>query len=615
MISKVIKKNIFLVIISFVAFIMLAIGASYALFFQYDANTTNQIISVGTVDASLSSSTGVLSITNLSPKNYSDLEPNENTYSFTISNTGSYTLQYEVYFTDNTATFIHDCQEFGCQDFSDNPLESSYFNYINYKLDNISSTFSDINSIGKKTIGSGIIMSGEAKTYTIQIWLDSSAPNDVIGKTASFNIKLDALAVDSPIESDKSDVSFGDVVKIGSEEFYVLSNNQNTVRMIAKYNLKVGEDVSNSSTITVDPESQLYNKQDSSSIGTYTPVENNYLYKSVIHYSDSAHYPNQLMCDNLPCYNRYEGSNLQDKINSYVANLRSEYGAEIVGDAPTIEDYNLLKQIPNYHKTSFWTKSNNSLDNANTYTVLYNSDPELVYADALEEYSGVRPIILVNAKNIKKKLNLDNSNITVAVTTLQNNEIVTGSIISIGEEKFYVISSNNGIIRMLAKEVLNCRDNLVNLEDMDIIQETNPVNYDNMLSFSNSQRALSQGTCISTSGTESYCYSSYKNSSIEYCAKLYEDAIYRLYQTSVRVDLPTFIDLKNMDYSSLTKQFKNEDYSWAYSKNYWTKEAATNTNLYVVNNSNNVIEVEYTSNNYGVRPIVIIHESQISNLP
>ncbi len=609
MINKVIKKNILLVILSFVAFIMLAMGASYALFFQYNENTTNQVISVGNVDASLSSSTGVLSITDLSPKNYSDLEPNENTYSFTVSNTGSYTLQYEVYLTNNTESFIQECQINGCQGFSENPLESTYFQYIKYHLDGVTNTLSDISRTGKKIIGTGIILSGEAKTYTMQLWLDSSAPNNIIGKTASFNIKVNAVAIDTPIESSKDEVSLGDIVKIGTEEFYVLSSDDGTTRMLSRYNIRVGDDVTSNSLTSIQEDDELYNKQDPDSVGPYTPTTDYFSYRSVIKYTDLEHYEGQGACGENTCYNNYQGSNLQDKINSYANYLRSKYGADVVGDAPTIDDYNLLTQIPNHYKTSFWTKSTDGQNNTNVYSIRYDSDLELTNTNARTDYGGVRPIISVSSKNIRKKLYLDNTTILVDEETLEDNRLVIGSVVSIGDELFYVISHNNGVVRLLAKEVLNC-----DAQEENTIQAVNIDNYDNMPPFTNDERKELQGICENSNIYSPYCFSGYKHSLAEDCANRYKETIYRLYQTSVRVDLPTFADLIALDYSELTKQFKYAGYSWAYSANYWTKEAKSNTTLYAVNSSNNVVEVEYNSKNYGVRPIVIIHDSQIANL-
>lgn len=607
-ITKVIKKNIFISILSVIALIMLATGISYALFIKEDFNTDNQIISVGSIEASLSSSTGVLSISNLSPKKYSSLEPNENTYSFTVTNTGEYTLQYEVYLVDNTNEFLSECEDMGgCPNFSNSRLRPESFNYINFKSGNTIGNFGDIYREGKKTLGTGTILPNEAKTYTIQIWLDPSSSNDVIGKTASFNIKLNAVAIDTPIESDKDELSIGDIVKIGSEEFYVISKSGDTVRMISKYNIRVGVDVTSAGIIPIQETDSLYNRQDPISLGP--PLQGDY-YNSVIHFTDEDHAIIQRG------FNSYQGSILQEKINSYANYLRNVLGADVVGDAPTSQDLSALKSIKDYYQTSFWTKTNVPDSTDASLVITYKREVENI-EDVLKGYSGVRPVISANIKNIKKKIYLDNTNITVDTTTLQNSNLVTGSIVSIGDEKFYVISETKGVVRMLAKENLNCGYNGETPIDINIdtIAQQSITDEKITIPFSTLSHKNEQDICLDLNKQKSHCFSSFKNSEVEYFANLYKDALYKKYQASVQVDLLTEDDLKHLDYMPLVKSFGANTFTWVYSTNYWTKETTDNENIYTVSKTNKVETKQFEELKVGLRPVVIIHKKQISNLP
>ncbi len=613
-INRVIKKNIFVLVLSTIVLILLITGISFAYFIKEDTSSSNQIISVGSIDASLSSSSQVLSITNLSPKKYEDLDENENVYSFTISNTGSYALKYEVYLIDNTESFISNCIDIGgCIDYSDIPLEKKYFKYINYRLDNDFDTFDEINTSGKKVLGMGTILSGEAKTYTIQIWLDSTSSNDVIGKTASFNIKLDAVAVDSPIETESDDLDVGDIVSIGNEEFYVLSKSDGSVRMISKYNVRTGFDMNGINLYPVDSEEELYNRQDIESI-SYTNGNNNA--KSLINFTDEEHSINQEMCGEVPCYNNYRGSLLEEKIKNYGEYLKDILGADIVVDAPTYEDVNILQTIPDYYKTSFWVRgdTNSSYQDA---SIVYLDTIQTVDSTALlTNYSGIRPVIMANLGNVRKKVYKNSSEVNVEKDTLENDELVTGSIVSIGEEKFYVISVENDIVRLLAKENLNCGYKNAELIDVnrDTIAQQKTSDYSISLPFSSSLEEENQSLCLDNLGNKVTCYSSYKHSNLEKYNELYREALMKRYGVSVRVDLLQEEDLNNLSYSRLTKSFGSNKLEWVYSTNYWTKIAKDANNINAILSSNKLETKHFDSSDIGLRPVIIIHKNQISNL-
>ena len=77
-------------------------------------------------------------------------------------------------------------------------------------------------------------VSTEAITETFTCTIEASA----VEKTTAGTEKVVALSYDG--DSDKvADV--GDMIKVGTEEFYVISNDGANIRMLAQYNLQVGE--------------------------------------------------------------------------------------------------------------------------------------------------------------------------------------------------------------------------------------------------------------------------------------------------------------------------------------------------------------------------------------
>ena len=101
--DKIIKKHIVLTALTGVAVVLLMITVTYGLYQANHDNTSDQEISLGDFDVDLTSSSGQITLSNLNPG-----VENETTYTFTTSNSGDYIVKYNVYFTDNTTTFLAD---------------------------------------------------------------------------------------------------------------------------------------------------------------------------------------------------------------------------------------------------------------------------------------------------------------------------------------------------------------------------------------------------------------------------------------------------------------------------------------------------------------------------
>ena len=99
--DKIIKKHIILTCLTAVAIICMMVTITYGLYQTNHKNTVDQEIAVGAFDVNLTSNSGQITLTDLNPGD----EPNT-TYTFTTSNSGDYTVAYNVYFNDNTNTFL-----------------------------------------------------------------------------------------------------------------------------------------------------------------------------------------------------------------------------------------------------------------------------------------------------------------------------------------------------------------------------------------------------------------------------------------------------------------------------------------------------------------------------
>jgi len=344
--NKIIKSQIRLAVLSLFAVVLLITSVSYALFQKENPNSENQTISIGELDAALTStsgSTGIV-ISDIYPTSESSVG-SANTYTFTVTNTGDYALNYEVYLSDNTAAI-----KAGNANYSSyTAMSTSQYGNIDYKLD--SETSSNLGTLytnnSRMVILTGFLNPGANETHTIQFWLDENATNDMIGTILALNINLSASATErktSPytvISQAGASLTTGDKIAIGDENFWVISNTNGTIRALAEYNINVGSNKNPSVAEGVQDESVKGNTFSGTSYGT-------------IAFSNSG--------------TSYSGSLLEGYINDYIDKLEDDYGVSgISGDAITLNELETLgcssssnscSEAPSWvHTTSYWSGS------------------------------------------------------------------------------------------------------------------------------------------------------------------------------------------------------------------------------------------------------------------
>ena len=193
--NKLIKRHAVLTILSVIAVIIIAGGTSYALFMTSHDNTRDQVIDIGTFDMTLSSSTGQIIIRDIYPSVESSVG-SESTYSFTLTNTGTYKISYSIYLKDVTSSFLSVSENQSTYS-KYTQINPDYYRYIDYKLDNRTATnlWTSYNSTTEKiSLLTGTINAGAAETHNIKFWLDSSCPNDINGQMIVLNITADGTA-------------------------------------------------------------------------------------------------------------------------------------------------------------------------------------------------------------------------------------------------------------------------------------------------------------------------------------------------------------------------------------------------------------------------------------
>ena len=180
-----------LAVLSVFAVVLMAGGVSYSLFQVDKRNTTNQTVAVGTLDANITSIEGGIVVSDLYPESASTVGDDHKKYNFTISNTGTYDIEYTVYLKDATDELLATTNEYE----SYKRISNEHYQYINYKLDgNIVSNLTKKQTGEKFVIMKGFLKAGASEDHSIQFFLDNKdttttgAPNEIAGSILSLDI-------------------------------------------------------------------------------------------------------------------------------------------------------------------------------------------------------------------------------------------------------------------------------------------------------------------------------------------------------------------------------------------------------------------------------------------
>lgn len=194
--DRLIRKHIALAVLSFVAVALFASGVSYALFQIDHKNTVDQTVAVGTLDTNISSIEGGIVVTDLYPQRESDITNSDKKYTFTIANTGTYDVEYEVYLKDATDALLASSTAYS----EYKRIANEHYQYINYKLDEKKAqNLTSVQNGEKFVILKGFLSAGASEDHSIQFFLDNGdttetgAPNEINGSVLSLDIYFDGF--------------------------------------------------------------------------------------------------------------------------------------------------------------------------------------------------------------------------------------------------------------------------------------------------------------------------------------------------------------------------------------------------------------------------------------
>ena len=191
--DMLIKRQIKLTILTVIAVVLMSVTISYALYQTNHENTTNQVISIGSLG--LTATGTPITLNGLYPMEEYDLTDSYPRYEFTLENKtdntyNDYTLMYELVLTPTS------------QDFT-----TSDYQYIIYKIDGMEAQplseawDDDIN--GYKILNGRLLSHSETLDYahlkdtenhSIVFWLSTTAPDSMNGKSVSLSMTLSAYA-------------------------------------------------------------------------------------------------------------------------------------------------------------------------------------------------------------------------------------------------------------------------------------------------------------------------------------------------------------------------------------------------------------------------------------
>lgn len=487
-------------------------------------------------------------------------------------------------------------------------------------LDDIEASSSGSPSINYSISGikKGDKLSGYASTtLTIVTEFDINATELPTATNKTLNIKLSfiqddgqTITGDDPTIDEKvvkvygKPDTIGTEMQIGNEKFYVISSNSTKVVALAKYGLDI---------VTADPNA-TYKGTGRQDKNVLTYSKDGVLYGTLVFTSDDFSGCSSY-CTSYPCDTFNNCSATYTPVMNYKTYLES-LGAQIskarlitydelinLGCTGDVDNSGNCSNAPFWtHDISYWTGTSGSEYRVWAVSAPYNMFVNDDYDDnpsAPGTTYGIRPVIEVLKSNIdyidfKPKANGD-------VTKV-------GTDIQIGDEHFYVISSNSSKVVALAKYNLDI-NGAVNVYKGTGIQDEHVLGYKTnfttygSIAFSDSN--YWSGTCTTypcnVYGSQSGLYKYIQS--------------YKTYLTNLGVNVSgaRLITLDEIKSLGCTTDSCKDAASWVYYTTYWVGTANDSTTLTQVTYAGGVGRFPYNYDNYlGIRPVIEIPRSEFS---
>ena len=426
---------------------------------------------------------------------------------------------------------------------------------------------------------------------------------DVISiDTISGNIEIKKLEPVAKLVSGEINESGGEVC-IGNECFYIIGNDGSKVTMLAKHNLYVGSEF--------DWAAESLTNYGSSATGIQSPTMLGYdeassTFKGVTAFSNSG--------------TAYSGSIVEGYVNSYMDYLNS-LGGEVTNARLITYD----ELIENGCDDIIMSCSDGlSFLTTSTYWTMSAVDSEYVWIVDTIGYFGYTGYGSNNSAGVRPVIEIALSDISYTppvMRMLSGDYDTVGSEAVIGDEHFYVISSDDTTVTMLAKYNLHvgntydAENGVVPLNNPTGIQELTAKGWFYNYSVSNPiigvKPFASTNYWSNISSYPSYVYN--QNSYLYGYVNNYKGYLEGLGVTIKEGRLITLEELISLGCVPSSNSCGGAP-NWVYSSTYWSGSAETNNKVWYVASNSNSYATTYSNNIYGVRPVIIVNKKDFKNI-
>ena len=192
------KKLMITILFSFIAIVILAIVASYALFTIDITKNKNFKLAIGNLELSIndqgnSFTDGKIVVDNMIPVRDS-IGMAQDGFTFTLSNTGTIDANYSIYLDDVVLSTLPTG--------TDGRLDNSLVRVNLTNITNSTSHTYTLSEISNRLLETGTLEVGDSNSYVLRMWLAYTAGNEAQNKYYATKVRVDSVQKNSvPITS------------------------------------------------------------------------------------------------------------------------------------------------------------------------------------------------------------------------------------------------------------------------------------------------------------------------------------------------------------------------------------------------------------------------------
>lgn len=404
--KKLFKHQVLVTAIFVFSVVVSMIGGSYAIFSSTSKADEYNVLKVGQLEISYVDTgdgySDVLSLNGAYPIS-DDVGSTSTPYRFSITNTGSITADFKIKILYDDSIINED----GCKN---NLLQQKY---VKYKFDNESPILLSSKQDQDYLIyEANNLLPGSSEIHEIRLWIDSSAPNDILGK--HFHGKVVIETTQSGIDERlKVEYKKGDSVTLkDGSKWHVIkdsSSSSASVTLLSDYNLNsdatyntsCGKDINNTTNCAPQVFDLENNRPQSSNsycllaengCNIYEQNGSGVLKDSTVKtWLDTVYLP--LLKQSL--------TNANGNLESLSVSLPTMEELALA-DNQTFEQNQITFNASFLTTTNYWTKTASTINSAYVWNVVGEYNNSYVQNASENTKTGVRPVVVVSKENINR---------------------------------------------------------------------------------------------------------------------------------------------------------------------------------------------------------------------